>query len=144
MDNSVSYTLLRKKSEDISDSGRDFSVPDDMGIHIVHDSGLRRSYKQSIRCFLSFYFTFMFDIIYINAKPEKQMTETKLGFMIAAWLAGFTGFSYTLLTIPWDNIKAIVLLVIGALWSLINACRAMVKLYKEYHDAKHHVKNLKK
>lgn len=138
MDNSIVLTLLRKKTSDISSAGMDFGRSNDMGTYSVQHSRLHRSYKQSAWLLLSLFLTFMFDIFNINPK-QKEMPEAKLGFIITAWLAGLVGFSYTLLTVPWDDIKAVILLIIGTLWSLVNLCRAVVKLIKEAFDLKKHI-----
>jgi hypothetical protein len=68
------------------------------------------------------------------------MAESKVLITLAAWLAGFLGFSYTLLTVDWDNVKAIILLLIGTAWSFVHLCRAIIRLIREIVDLRHYIR----
>lgn len=144
MDNSLAVVIPGKENADIPDFGINLRRIDDMGVHIVQHRRIRANDKQSIWRFLSVYCALMFDNFYINSKPENKMAEGKAIAAVAAWLAGMIGFSYTLLTIDWNNIKAVILLIIGALWSLVNLFRAIIKLIKEGVDLRDHIKNRNK
>lgn len=140
MDNSVAKTFSGKEAANNAVSGINFSRTHDMGSYSVQRTGLRKLYQQRAYRFLAIFLTFMLDSLHHNTNPKEM--AIKPAILITIWLAGFIGFSATLLSVNWEDVKAIILLVIGMLWSLVNLVRASIKMWREFHEAKYHIRKL--
>jgi hypothetical protein len=88
---------------------------------------------------LLIFITFMQHYNYFHT-TNKKMAESKVLITLAVWLTGFLGFSYTLLTVDWDNVKAVILLIIGTAWSFVHLCRAIIRLIREIVDLRHYIR----